>query len=1160
MMPLIKRIRFGFCNMNGLVNKANAVSHFFKSEKLDIFFMVETWLTTGDNVRLRHGTIFMNMCQTVEEKDQQIRVGRSGEGIMILARSEVRPLIKVIKRCETKRWVLLKVEEYFIVCAYFSPTVNVSEITDMLDYVCTHEDVDLERLLFVGDFNARMGVQLTGDSRTNGRYTFFRDNVLKGYHLRLVRPAVGKWTNVSASGKGITDLLLRYASDSSYVVSDLTVHETNSLDGSDHRPMSWSVPIHREYIMPTIERWNIGRLRIPLYAQKFSDVLHDTFTYTSQNMTSLSQRFDSPCDDETIQVTINAMYEVFTNWIDFACSVSIGKAYFDVGETCPEFNNDKVQQARRALQLKCGQVTLEKTGTIEYRTKFSEYKIALAEFRQVCKDRRYVLFEDKVETMALAGNVSMFQKTVSAIQKRASRSTSHLDPDCLSEYAEYFRTTFGAKAKGESVREKKFVANVGSCPIDLSEENIVKALGFFKCGKAAGPDNMSAEIIKHESELSCQLLSTLFMTCYKYAMVPEIWCKANVVLVFKNKGEITDVSNYRPISLTCVVRRLFERLMLQYMVPFTENILHPSQGGFRPGRSTIHQCYALHEIMKAHPKAIHAFLDLRAAYDCVNQRILWRDMETYGVSSHMIAVCQALFSSNKVNLVVGGQKGGDILCRRGLLQGSSLSPLLFNLYINSLVGRLDKLPKMHTHGLSSNSLFFADDGGLHAKTPLVMQCLLDECSKWGIEYGMEFAAQKCAIMTNIVTYGDVPFRIQGGNIPTVETFVYLGVECNAKGMCFAEKHKERCANVVNTAKFLKTKGMNVRGWRASTRVLAYKVFLRPRMEYGCPLMRDSDGMVSLMEKTQSTVLNMVFSCSRTTSRGALLKLSQIETMESRREKLEYSFFNTLDRREITDAPASIIWHSHDGVTKHQAMVQNNRIFKYSRQHTQEETTDYIRQAKFNSMQVYDKRKEGGMWDVAGSIRTPQRPGLTVYTDPSIARDDQELITYLRLGALTFHQPCSKCGEPITRIHAAECSGEGTRLETQFPELFILYVESCEESRDLLFSDFVLNRMDYVFSKKHTVDREEAIAIMNHMSSYAKVIRATVSGYEQSEDGQWSHPLKKKVFKLVHYRSDPAKLAQRAKKRKLENRRVGRPPKERPQALSGSSENANFEPP
>ena len=184
----------------------------------------------------------------------------------------------------------------------------------------------------------------------------------------------------------------------------------------------------------------------------------------------------------------------------------------------------------------------------------------------------------------------------------------------------------------------------------------------------------------------------------------------------------------------------------------------------------------------------------------------------------------------------------------------------------------------------------------------------------------------------------------------------------------------------------------------------------------------------------------------------------------------------------------------------------------------------------------------------------------MYTDPSIARDDQELITYLRLGALTFHQQCRKCGEPTTRIHAAECSGEGTRLETQFPELFILYVESCEESRDLLFSDFVLNRMDYVFSKKHTADRKEAIAIMNHMSSYAKEIRATVSGYEQSEDGQWSHPLKKKVFKLVHYRSDPAKLAQRAKKRKLENKRVGRPPKERPQALSGNSQNANFEPP
>lgn len=243
---------------------------------------------------------------------------------------------------------------------------------------------------------------------------------------------------------------------------------------------------------------------------------------------------------------------------------------------------------------------------------------------------------------------------------------------------------------------------------------------------------------------------------------------------------------------------------------------------------------------------------MKAAYDCVNRKILWSDMAEYGMNQHMISVCRSLFDHNIANLVVNGQQSRDIRCRRGLLQGSSLSPILFNIYINSLIVRLEKMPHLETKGVRTNNLFFADDGNLHAESPPVMQMMLNECSIWAVEYGMEFAAMKSAILT---AYPDLPptFKLQGGSIPKVDSVVYLGVESTPKGMCFNEKQKRRCGNMLSLARFLKAKGMNVSGWRPSCRIIAYKSFLRPMIEYGIPLMLKSDKMMETLERTQNQI-------------------------------------------------------------------------------------------------------------------------------------------------------------------------------------------------------------------------------------------------------------------------------------------------------------------
>lgn len=1118
-LPERRRLRFGFANVNGIRNKGGAVVSFFKANELDVMVLVETWLgptsaalpIRGIFADVRHDTVYAR--------------GRSHGGIMVLAGAKVRKSMNVVKTDEGKRWVLIKVEDYFLLCCYFSPAPEArDEIAVMMNTVSNLPKVSADNLMVVGDFNARMG-EASGDSLKCARGKWFLDEFLDLYGLERIRPASGKWTTVNAQGKGITDHALRLV-DSDVVMEDLTVHEQCDLDGSDHRPLTWSVHTFRSFVLPTITRWHLARLKDEVYAEQLSKILQNTFFKAFEKMIQLYQRASLLPHNVTgthveAQDIVNGMNNIFVGWINYACAHSIGKAHYDVGELSLRFNNDKVEQVRAALRRVCSTVSQSQPNTPQYEQAYNQYTAAKAHYKAVCDERRYEVYEEFVEEMASTHNRAAFQKTVSSIKKREARSTCQLDPNRMQEYVQFYGTTFGAEPQGVQVEiESERQTWPSDCVVDFSENAVHSALNFFKAGKAAGPDEIAAELVHHESELSCQLLSLLFSVCHKFAVVPSVWCRANVALIYKKKGDIDNVANYRPISLTCMLRRLYERLLLNYLRPVTEQFLMPSQGGFRPGRGTLQQCYALHEIMNVNKDAVHVFLDLKAAYDCVNRNILWRDMLARGIQAHMVSVCRSLFDDNVANLVVNGHSSEDIPCRRGLLQGSSLSPLLFNVYINPLLERLDKQPKLTSRRLASNNLFFADDGALHA-VATNMQKLLDVCSAWAVEYGMTFSAPKSAVMWKRAEGSGRVFSIQGEAIQFVDAFVYLGVECNHKGVRFKEKHRQRIAEFLKTAAFMKSKGMNALGWRPQCRVIVYKSFLRPMIEYGLPLMFEGDKMIDFMEKAQNTVLNMLLSSDRASSRGAKLKLLQIETMEARRDKLQYLFNKQLEYICDKAAPAAVLWHQpgRGRRSKMRAALLDNRIVQYSLEHNTKEVEQFLVATKYQSMGSYDMYKDGKA-DIAASIASPTRAHRSVYLDPGVDKTAQRDITYLRLGAYAFHQACKKCGAETSREHALSCSGEEARLRSVFAREYHMFQDS-DSSRSLLFQDYLLNIMDKSYAGSGTVEQQYGKSIFDALVATARCIRSDISGYVLAENGRtWYHPLKIRKGKKHHKKRSP----------------------------------------
>ena len=344
--------------------------------------------------------------------------------------------------------------------------------------------------------------------------------------------------------------------------------------------------------------------------------------------------------------------------------------------------------------------------------------------------------------------------------------------------------------------------------------------------KACGGDGVHMRALKALRDTTlAEYMATLYEACIAEGRTPRAWNRTEIQLIVKDKTKAKTVENARPITLITMFRKIFEGLLLQHIGRLKCLELHPAQAGFRSGYSTLTLAATVHIALEQRRCNGALFLDFRAAFDTVDQDLVRDVLIERGCPPRCVALLQSLGDGLMSRVMANGGASTWIPRGRGVLQGSPLSPLLWNVVADGLIRDLnegiDGLPR---------AVFYADDGALLYREEAEIEPLLELVGQWCERNGIAVNAAKCGH----VTLRPNPGRVYWGTdlIPQVQEYRYLGFLVTAKGIDFYDHLGRRLDQAKANARFM---AQHSATWGVANRLRIYQQYLAPLVEYGAPL-------------------------------------------------------------------------------------------------------------------------------------------------------------------------------------------------------------------------------------------------------------------------------------------------------------------------------------
>ena len=323
--------------------------------------------------------------------------------------------------------------------------------------------------------------------------------------------------------------------------------------------------------------------------------------------------------------------------------------------------------------------------------------------------------------------------------------------------------------------------------IDFDFREIRKMLKNINVNKACGPDGISGKILKNCCGSLAYPLSLIYRLSYNSGIVPQEWKMANVVPVYK-KGSKSSVENYRPISLTCLVMKIFEKIIRDDLMSKCSQILNKNQHGFLPGKSCTTQMIGYTEsIAAALNESIRTdviYFDFAKAFDSVNHDIILQKLKNlFNIDGTLLKFLVNYLKDRKQCVIIGGHTSDFVNVTSGVPQGSILGPLLFVIFINDMINCVSN---------DTHILLYADDTKIWRQIRSIddhysLQCDINALNFWATANKMKFHVGKCKVLPIFPSGKELQLRDLFNKIYPLNNIFYYSLDGNKLEYVESEK-------------------------------------------------------------------------------------------------------------------------------------------------------------------------------------------------------------------------------------------------------------------------------------------------------------------------------------------------------------------------------------
>jgi len=499
---------------------------------------------------------------------------------------------------------------------------------------------------------------------------------------------------------------------------------------------------------------------------------------------------------------------------------------------------------------------------------YSEYKEAKRQFRKTQKiaSDKYIenTYRD-LDEMAEC-DIRMFWKALKRFKRNKKSTFQEIivngktlteTNDICSAFSTYFEDIYMAKDDAEFDKDHSKVVSgwlqqvirtdtyfgPNAIGTTIKAEDVTKAIKGLKRRKAPGWDTVQNEHLIYGGSKLISAITTLFNTVLRNEKIPTGWKRGLLIPIYKGNGKSKhDTDSYRPVTLLPTLYKLFEKIVDDRLRSFlSENLVCKQQQGFQRNVSCVTTTFNLQETIyhnvELNNKVYVAFLDTKKAFDTVWHNGLLKIIHDKGITGKIWRIIMEAYSDMTSEIVINEHSSQRFQLRQGVRQGGVLSSLLYILYIDGLLNKLEEsCSGAKAFSLQCGNPTLADDITCIALTPYDLQNMLNVAYAYSKKWKFRFSVEKSCVLVvnNKQKDSKVQFYLGKHPIPENNSHLHLGI-LQDKQLNLNERIKRACSKGRKAFFSLHTYGVKPIGLNPLTSASLYRKIVIPTALYGCEL-------------------------------------------------------------------------------------------------------------------------------------------------------------------------------------------------------------------------------------------------------------------------------------------------------------------------------------